>query len=72
MNTFDRESLEAQIDTEVALAESSAPHEPVVASDAGWRPNPAGVLAYEARLETLRGAYEALADEDDPTAPPVP
>ena len=71
MNTFDRESLEAQIDTEVALAESSAPHEPVVASDAGWRPNPAGVLAYEARLETLRGAYEVLEDVHDTTAPPV-
>jgi hypothetical protein len=67
MNTFDRESLEAQIDCEVDLAESSAPHEPVVASDAGWRPNPAGVLAYEARLESLRGAYEALERADDPS-----
>jgi hypothetical protein len=71
MNTSDRASLETQIDTEVALAESSAPHEPLVASDAGWRPNPEQVLAYEARLAALRGAYEALADEDDTTAPPV-
>jgi hypothetical protein len=71
MNTSDREFFVAEIDAEVALAESSAPLEPLVASDAGWRPNPEEVLAYEARLATLRGAYEALEDVHDTTAPPV-
>jgi hypothetical protein len=71
MNTSDREFFEAEINAEVALAESSAPREALAASDADWRPNPEEVLAYEARLATLRGAYEALADPPAATAPPV-
>jgi hypothetical protein len=67
MNESDREFFEVQIDAEVALAESSVPEEPVALSDAGWRPNPEQVLAYEARLETLRGAYRALERADDPS-----
>ena len=52
--------FEAEITEEIALAESSRPDEPIVESDAGWRPNPTAVAGYEARLRSLRGAIEAL------------
>lgn len=55
-----RKEFEAEIDAEIALAESSAPQESVTLVDAGWRTNPEETLAYEARLTTLRGAYEVL------------
>ena len=44
--------LEVQITDELALAESSRPEDPVVESDAGRRPNPTDVKAYETRLLT--------------------
>ena len=47
--------LEVQITDELALAESSRPEDPVVESDAGRRPNPTDVKAYETRLLTVRG-----------------
>ena len=55
-----RRDFETEIDAEVALAESSAPMDPSVLTDAGWRPNPEETLAYESRLESLRGAYEVV------------
>jgi hypothetical protein len=58
--------LEVQITDELALAESSRPEDPVVESDAGRRPNPTDVKAYETRLLTVRGTVEAV--EGDGTA----
>jgi hypothetical protein len=52
--------LEVQITDELTMAESSRPDDPVVKSDAGWRPNSTDVKAYEARLLSLRGAVEAV------------
>jgi hypothetical protein len=56
---FRIDELEVSITDELVLAESSRPDDPVVESDRGWRPNPAEVKAYEARLLSLRGAVEA-------------
>ena len=58
--------LEVQITDELALAESSRHEDPVVESDAGRRPNPTDVKAYETRLLTVRGTVEAV--EGDGTA----
>ena len=58
--------LEVQITDELTLAESSRPEDPVVESDAGRRPNPTDVKAYETRLLTVRGTVEAV--EGDGTA----
>jgi hypothetical protein len=55
-----RRDFETEIDAEIALAESSAPQETSTLDDAGWRANPEETLAYEARLTSLRGAYEVL------------
>jgi hypothetical protein len=51
--------FEVEITEEIALAESSRPDEPIVESDAGWRPNPTAVRGYEARLRSLRDAIVA-------------
>lgn len=61
----DRKDFEAEIEAELALAESSAPQEPVTLADAGWRTNPEETLAYEARLTNLRGAYEVVTETED-------
>lgn len=55
------DELRNQIAEELALVEASRPDEPVVDSDAGWRPNPVDVNAYKARLLALRGAIDAIA-----------
>jgi hypothetical protein len=60
----DRRELEVAVTDELTLAESSRPDDPVVESDAGWRPNPTEVKAYEARLLALRAAAEVLDGED--------
>lgn len=52
--------FESEIDAEIALAESSSPLDPSELTDVGWRPNPEETLAYESRLESLRGAYEVV------------
>jgi hypothetical protein len=54
------DQLQVNITEELALAEASRPDDPIVESDRGWRPNPTGVKAYEARLRTLQGALEAV------------
>lgn len=59
-----RRELEVAVTDELTLAESSRPDDPVVDSDAGWRPNPTEVKAYEARLLALRAAAEVLDDEN--------
>ncbi len=55
--------LEENIADELMLAESSRPDDPIVESDAGWRPNPTAVKGYEARLRALQGALEAFDGE---------
>lgn len=52
--------IEEDTTAELAEAESSRPDDPLVESDAGWRPNPTDVRAYEARLLSLRNAAEAI------------
>lgn len=59
-----RRDFEVEIDDELALAESSGPMEPLTVADASWRPNPQATLAYESRLRSLRGAYEAVESGD--------
>jgi hypothetical protein len=59
-----RRELEVAVTDELALAESSRPDDPVVESDAGWRPNPTEIKAYEARLLALRAAAEVLDDQN--------
>ncbi len=61
---LDLRELEMDVTDELALAEASRPDDPVVESDAGWRPNPTEVKAYEARLLALRAAAEVIDNED--------
>jgi hypothetical protein len=58
-----RHDHEAELIDELALADSSRPDDPIVAGDEAWRPSPTGVRAYEARLQNLLGAYEALEED---------
>lgn len=53
-------AIEAEIDQELALAESSRPGDPIVETDVAWRTNPLEVEGYESRLRSLRGAIDSL------------
>ncbi len=71
-DTFNAHQLEVLITDELAHVEASRPDDPLVDSDAGWRPNPTGVKAYEARLQSLRSAVVAIEAAEAAPSPALP
>ena len=59
-----RRDFEAEIEAELLLAESSGPHDPLTMEGCGVRSDPEETVAYEARLTSLRGAYEVASELD--------